>query len=515
MDEGLREKLKRLPSSPGVYFHKNEQGEIIYVGKAAVLRNRVRQYFQSKKDMDAKTLALVKEIADTDWIEVETELDALFLEGEMVKRYMPKFNILLRDDKSHSYIRINMGDEVPFVSLTRNPLDDGAMYLGPYFATHIIKKALRLLRRVFPYYERPYDPKSKKLDLNYHIGLTPGVETGKTTSEEYRKNLRKMIRYIQGERMNLLRELEREMKNLAESREFERAAEVRNQYLSLKELQRRIVFGDKEFLDISKDRALSDLRGLLGLEKLPVRIEGYDVSHLGGRDVVASMVVFKNGVSSRADYRKFKMKADKNDDLLNMRETLVRRFSDKNVRAWGVPDLILVDGGKGQLGVAIEVLEEKGLSVPVVGLAKRDEKLVIHRTRSGVNTEKLEGVRGVVIEGEFLVVNLHVGKSHSSGHARNLRGDGGGEFMDVTMLFQRIRDESHRFAVNYQTVLRKKSQIRSGLDEIEGIGAKTKSKLLRKFGSVGKIMVASEEELVECVGRTKAGLIRRYAENTY
>ena len=185
MNEVLKQKLSKLPVAPGVYFHKNAVGEIIYVGKAAVLKNRVRQYFQ-KSHKDAKTEALVHEIADTDWIVVDTEMDALFLESEMIKRYMPKWNILLRDDKTVSYVRITMNEEVPYISFTRNPVDDKATYIGPFYGKLAVEKAVRILRRVFPYYIKPYAGK-KTLDTD--LGLTPGIEIGKTTAKDYKKNL--------------------------------------------------------------------------------------------------------------------------------------------------------------------------------------------------------------------------------------------------------------------------------------------------------------------------------------
>ena len=181
MDEALKQKLNKLPVDPGVYFHKNATGEIIYVGKAAVLKNRVRQYFQ-KSHKDPKTEALVREIADTDWITVDTEMDALFLESEMIKRYMPKWNILLRDDKTVSYIRIDMNNEVPYVCFTRTPQDDKATYIGPFYGKSAVEKSIRLLRRIFPYYDKPYDGKKS---LNTDLGLTPGIEIGKCTPEDY------------------------------------------------------------------------------------------------------------------------------------------------------------------------------------------------------------------------------------------------------------------------------------------------------------------------------------------
>lgn len=188
MNAKLEAKLKTLPTSPGVYFHKSKNGEIIYVGKAAVLKNRVRQYFQSKKDFDAKTLALVRDIYDTDWVETESEIDALFLESEMVKRYMPQYNILLRDDKSQLFVRIDVNGEWPTVGFTRNPADDKAKYIGPFYNGYAVKKALRYLRKVFPYYTK--EPRRDKQSLDMQIGLEPALDV---TSMEYKASLKKLI----------------------------------------------------------------------------------------------------------------------------------------------------------------------------------------------------------------------------------------------------------------------------------------------------------------------------------
>ncbi|NTW62473.1 GIY-YIG nuclease family protein, partial [Candidatus Saccharibacteria bacterium] len=264
MNKSLELKLKQLPNSPGVYFHKDKNGEIIYVGKAAVLKNRVRQYFQSRRNMDVKTRALVAEIADTDWVETDSEIDALFLEAEMVKRYMPRFNILLRDDKSLMFVRIDIKSEWPHVSFTRNPAGDGAEYFGPYFNGFALKKALRYLRRVFPYYIKPVKDQLKS-DLYDHLGLSPT----NMTSDEYKANLRKLISYLKGNRKKIVKEIESDMKLAAKKHDFERATVLRNKLRNLSELQHRIMFGDKEFLDISKDQALSDLTELLNLPKIP------------------------------------------------------------------------------------------------------------------------------------------------------------------------------------------------------------------------------------------------------
>lgn len=517
MNAALEAKLKTLPRSPGVYFHKSKNGEIIYVGKAAVLRNRVKQYFQSTRDMDVKTRALVEEIDDTDWVETESELDALFLESEMVKRYMPRFNILLRDDKSQTFIRIDMKSEWPTVSFTRHPIDDDATYFGPYYSGFAIKKALRYLRRAFPYYMKaPKD--GARPDLDAHIGLSPRPGT---TSAEYKAVLRQLIRYIEGGRKAIIRDLEKEMRQAAKLHDFEHAARVRNQVNDLKSLQQKIMFGDREFLDISKDRALSDLVDLFGLKETPARIEGYDISHMGGTNVVASMVVFTNGASDRANYRKFKTRQERNDDYAHMYEVLSRRLSEKNRTAWGVPQLILIDGGKGQLEAALKALEEYHLSIPTVSVAKRNEEIVIHRTRSHVDVDHLLSLAqqpdqsGLVVmkSGDYVMVNLHAGQTNASGHSKNLRGsDAIARYVHVTKLIQRIRDESHRFAVSYHTVLRQSGQTKSTLDDVPGIGPVTRKKLVRAFGSLRGVKAADLEALTAVVGAQRARTIQQYLQ---
>lgn len=513
MNEAHIAKLKTLPRNPGVYFHKSKTGEIIYVGKAAVLKNRVRQYFQNQRDMDVKTRALVAEIDDTDWIETESEIDALFLESEMVKRYMPRYNILLRDDKSQTFVRIDMKSEWPHVEFTRNPADDGADYYGPYYNGYAVKKALRYLRKTFPYYTKA--PSSGRPDLDVHIGLSPKPGT---TSEQYKATLRNLIRYLKGERVALVRELERDMKTAAGLQDFEAAASYRNKLNNLRELQRRIMFGDKEFLNISKDRALSDLRDLLGLEKTPARIEGYDISHMSGTNVVASMVVFTNGVSDRANYRKFKTRIEHNDDVYNMHETISRRFSEKNIKAWGMPDLLLIDGGKGQLDAALRALEERNVTVPAISIAKREEEVVVYKTRSHVDLQKITDlmqnpIPGVLVmnSGEYLIINLHAGQMNASPHSKNLRGGSThNTYSDVTKLFQRIRDESHRFAVSYHTVLKRAKQTASNLEDIPGIGPATRKKLIRTFGSLRGVQGATMEQLAAAIGESKAKVVAKY-----
>lgn len=494
MPQIITQKLKELPREPGVYFHKDAKGEIIYVGKAAVLRNRVRQYFQTSRGRDIKTEALVREIADIDWVTVDSEIDALFLEAELIRRYMPRYNILLRDDKAMSYIRIDYDSDFPTVNTTRRPLDDGARYFGPYSSTTTIRQALKLLRRVFPYATRRIAGQ-KRATLHYHLGLDPGLEEGRTSLEDYRANLRKLMAYIEGKRVAIIREIEQEMKAAAKVRDFETAAKKRNQLTSLQRLSHQVIFSDKEFLDISKDYALSELVELLSLEDYPKRIEGYDISHMQGTDVVASMVVFTNGVSDKAEYRKFKTKIDHNNDFYNMNETLKRRLSDKNVKAWGKPSLVLIDGGKGQLDAAIRARDEQGCErIPFIGLAKREEQIVIEKDRSNVelNETVLHRLGGFAHESEdFILVNVP--------HNTNL-----------VKLLQRVRDESHRFAVSYHSVLKAKRQTASVLEEIPGIGPATRRKLLKTFGSMRGVSQATEAELAVVLGNKKAALVSKY-----
>ena len=580
----LQNKLKTLPKEPGVYFHKDAKGTIIYVGKAAVLNNRVRQYFQKSRSRDPKTEALVADIADTDWMVVESELEALFLEAEMIRRYMPRYNILLRDDKSMTYIRIDYNSEYPTVTTTRRPLDDGAQYFGPYLSSQSVRKALKYLRRVFPY-AVARTPNQKRATLYYHLGLDPGLEEGRTSLEEYRSNLRKLIAVIQGKRTNIVKELERDMRRLAKRSQFEEAAKVRNQVFALKRLDQQVIFSDKEFMDISKDHALNELTELLGLYEPETpepshadgmqgdaekrtepylstvkgvsqaatqqpaatsgsadgsavrndsrlrrlrRIEGYDISHMQGTDVVASMVVFTNGVSDKGQYRKFKTKIDHNNDFYNMNETIKRRLSDKNIKSWGKPDLMLIDGGKGQLDAALkardDTLQAQGLqsttikstsdvfqgqalesksgtargqassSVPMIGLAKREEQIVVSKLRSNVSIDMavVQKLGGFVTEtDEFVLINLP--------HSTNL-----------IKLLQRIRDESHRFAVTYHSVLKTKRQTASLLDDIPTIGPETRKKLLKTFGSVRGVMQARDFELEKVVGTKKATILQQY-----
>ena len=495
MKKRIQAKLKSLPTTPGVYFYKDTQGEIIYIGKAANLRSRVNQYFQPSRPRDAKTDALVAEITDIAWQELETEVDALFLEAELVKRYLPRYNILLRDDKASLFVRINYNSNYPTVNLVRRPLDDGARYFGPYINGWGLKKALKFLRRAFPYATGQLAP-GKRVNLHYHLGLDPGLEEGRTSLTQYRANLRKLMHYLRGHKASIFKEIEREMKSAARASQFEKAARARDQLRVLESLNRQVIFSDRERLDLSKDEALQQLAKLLLIDP-PGRIEGFDVSHLQGTDNVASMCVFTSGLPDKAAYRKFKLRLPGNDDFAHLHEALTRRFGAKNRHSWGLPDLVLIDGGKGQLAAAIAARDESGLNgLPMIGLAKRLEEIIIPKieisnqqlaakkrvTNYKILVAQAEKIGGYVRDdGNFLVVSLPLNSP-------------------LVKLLQRIRDESHRFAIGYHSLLHRRRQTSSPFEQVPSLGPQTRKKLVRRFGSLKAASAASEAELQTVLG---------------
>lgn len=566
MDTVLRNKLEQLPTSPGVYFHKDSSGEIIYIGKAANLRNRVRQYFHKSHISEPKTDLLVSEIADVDWTEVETEVDALFLEAELVRRYLPKYNILLRDDKSLSYVRIDIKSNYPTVRLTRRPIDDGAEYFGPFINGLALKKALHYLRRAFPYATtKPIG--QRRASLHYHLGLDPGLEDGRTSLKDYRANLRRLMQYLRGNRITLTRSIEKDMNRAAKAKKFEEAVKLRNQLFSLQSLSRQVLFGDHEIQEANRDQALVELARILGLyehtkpqlaqvdemqgaseqqtesyeryvegaaqlatpqftarsggmpsltrqQDRPVRklrkIEGFDISHIQGTDNVASMVVFKTGVPDKAAYRKFKMHRSGNDDFAHIHEVIKRRFKLDNLKKWGMPNLVIIDGGKGQLSSAILARDNANMGqVPMIGLAKRYEEIIVRKTDKVASLQSLVSSQSINLDQDFI--------KKIGGFIQDK-----GEFLIITLpenslalkLLQRIRDESHRFAVSYHSTLRAKRQTKSLLEEIPGFGPVTRKKLIKHFGSLSKVASSTEMDISKVVGTKRAKLLVSHLDSS-
>jgi excinuclease ABC subunit C len=472
----LQSKLKKLPLTPGVYFFKDSKGKIIYIGKASRLKRRVSSYFQ-KVHTDYKTPLLVKNIADLEWIEANSEIEALFLEAEFIKRHKPLYNVRERDDKNFLYIKITTYEDFPTVSIIRRPSDDMARYFGPFVQAYSVRQALKYLRKIFPYYVKGERKISSKLE--YQIGVVPQPDI---TKREYRLQIRRLIGVLEGKSEVIAAQLEREMKKLAKAKQYEEAAKVRNQYTALKGLKAKIVFGREETFDLSLDVALHSLAERLGLSAAPRRMECYDISNFAGGDSVSSMVVFTDGVPDQKAYRHFKMRTKGPNDFAMMHETLSRRFSGRH-EDWPKPDLIIIDGGKGQLTSAQAALSELGIALPMVGLAKRYETIVQQRTEATKLHDKSER-----FEGGFKLINFEPDSP-------------------TLHLLQRIRDEAHRFAVSYHTNVRNRRTKSSLLDSIPGVGPMTRKKLIRSFGSVAGVSQATQAELVACVGSKLASQI--------
>jgi excinuclease ABC subunit C len=305
------------------------------------------------------------------------------------------------------------------------------------------------------------------------------------------------MKYLRGDKKAIIVELEKNMKLAAKEHRFEDAARFRNQLGSLNGLRKQIIFSDREFMDLSKDMGLAELSGLLDLAKPPKRIEGYDISHMSGTDTVASMVVFESGMPAKNEYRKFKMRIPGNDDFAHMHEVILRRNSAKNIKQWGLPDLFLIDGGKGQLGAAQKALKEQGIERPSIGLAKQYEQIVVAKETLTSEQQlslvaRAKKLKATIEESDdFLLIDLP-----DTSHA--------------VKLLQRIRDESHRFAVSYHSVLKVKRLTTSWLDDVPTIGPKTKKQLIRTFGSTRGVLNARKDELHHLLGEKKATILIQY-----
>lgn len=479
ISDQLKNKLATLPTTPGVYQYKNAKGKLIYIGKAANLKNRVSSYFQASRHRDPKTEILVGEIATVDWIVVGSEAEALFLESELIKRYKPPFNIDWKDEKNFIYVKIPVTDEFPVVSYVRRPLDDRAKYFGPFTSSDSLRRAMKVLRRVFPFVTHATLP--PRGCLQFHLGLCPGPEENAISARDYKHNLKKLMLYLGGHQDKLIATLEREMAQAAKKQNFELAAKTRDQLAALQALPHKRVFSDQEMFDLTLDQALVGLSDQLGLKGLPRRIEAYDISNFQGTDAVASMTVFQDGLPARDQYRKFKMRARGPNDFAMMSEVISRRFALKGeVENWPKPDLVLIDGGKGQLSAALESMRAFEVDLLTIGLAKREEDIIrSRRYDAGSDTH------------DFEIIRL----PHSS---------------QALQLLQRIRDEAHRFAVNYHAHIRDQRVRRSALDEIPGIGPANRKKLIKAFGSVHGVKEADEQTLATVIGPAKATIVKEH-----
>jgi excinuclease ABC subunit C len=483
----IRTKLQELPHKPGIYLMKDRFGTVIYVGKARDLRRRVSSYFQPSRRLgwDPKFKALTEAIHDFDVHIVRNEPEALLLEGKLIKEFHPRYNVSFRDDKRFLLLKVNLNDPIPRFTLTRFKQDDGARYFGPFVHSAALRNTLSLIRRQFHLRGcRPLTPNERdyKHCLYGNLKFCTAPCIGNVTREQYLNQVLAACDFLSGQCEEMREQLEAEMKKAALAQDYERAAMYRDAVADLRHSTaktksfERLPYSLPLALDPQKD--LAELGRALGLPGPPARIEGFDISNISGTFAVASLVSFRNGRPERAQYRKFKIKTvEGQDDFASMAEVVRRRYSRllrestaspdaaggaKKAGPPALPDLILIDGGKGQLGVACAELRKLGLErIPVIGLAKEFEE--IYRP------------------GEPEPLRL----SHASGALK---------------LLQRVRDESHRLANTYNAQLRLKKISESILDDFPGIGAQRKAALLKKFGSVHRLRLATEEKIAEVPG---------------
>lgn len=491
----VKAKIKLAPTAPGCYIYKNHLGEIIYVGKAVNIASRTKSYFQNIGDHDPKTRQLVKNIADVEFITTESEIEALLLETNLIKKHTPKYNVDKKDDKSYLWLMIDTSVDFPRIELVREKKKKTADYFGPYPSSMPLKRILKGLRGVFPYRScnrvikqegdviKSSDPKPC---LYYYLNLCNAPCAGLIEKQEYRKNINKIKLFFNNRKNYVLEELKQEMEELAAAKKYEAAAKVRDQINDLKYITQRVhIKPDTDAVSYKKQKQDRYLQGLTELlERIDLgadnatkefKIECYDISNIQGTNATGSMIAFVGGKMRKDLYRKFKIRIkDTPDDFAMMQEVFSRRFSQKNLTSSDtsfntLPDLIIVDGGKGQLSVTYKVLNEMEINVPIVGLAKRNEDIFIIDEADG--------------ELKF--------KKRKMPHGTEAR-----------FLVQRVRDETHRFAIKYHRKLRSKTQTHSILDDIPGVGPITKKKLLRAFGSVAGIRKASDQEIGEIIKNT-------------
>jgi excinuclease ABC subunit C len=514
VSELIRKKVGTLPHKPGIYLMRDRLGTVIYVGKARNLRKRVSQYFHPSRRMgwDLKFNALVDAIWDFDFHLVKSDPEAYLLESKLIKEFKPRYNVSFRDDKRFLMLKVNLNDPIPNFTFTRQKKDDHARYFGPFADSGALRNTLALARRQFNLRGcRVFTPGEAdyKHCLYAHLKYCTAPCVGNVTLEQYREQVLAACSFLEGQCREMQGQLEADMKKAAAAHEFERAAELRDLIRDMQSTWKRTEKFERVPytlpVAVSPQNDLAELAQILNLAAPPQRIEGFDISNISGTFAVASCVSFKNGRPDRANYRRFKIKTVVGqDDFASIAEVVRRRYTRlldeskakslprtdeggeaipaelqtlvdetgrrvkrgipvKNIQAASnLPDLILIDGGKGQLGMAVEELKKLGLEkIPVIGLAKEFEEIYL--------PEKGEPLR--------------LGLDHPA-----------------VKLLQRLRDECHRVANSYNAQLRLKKISESILDEFPGIGERRKAALLKKFGSVQRMKMATLEQIGEVPG---------------
>jgi len=593
--EEIINKTVPLPAKPGVYLMKDAAGRVIYVGKAINLRNRVRSYFQASGSHSPKVHRLAANIADVDFIITSSELEALILESTLIKKYKPRYNVRLKDEKHYPFIKVTWQEDFPRVTTARKIVHDGARYFGPYTSSRAMRDTLDLLRRLFPYRtcSQEINGKQRRACLYYHIGRCLGPCIGATDREEYRATIERVCMFLEGKGTHIVKDLRERMERAAADLQFEKAAALRDQLNAVAQVleRQRVVsssLSDHDVIAFARDNgsacvevffirdgyllgrdyfvlegtsdeddahlvasflqqfyseathvpaevivpqtphtarvieawlrerrgskvtihmprrgekrqllelasenaaetlaslraqweadegravtALEELRVALNLPQTPTRIECYDISNIQGTNPVGSMAVFVKGVPRKSDYRRFRVRSVLGaNDFAMMKEVIYRRLGtserERDDSFATFPDLIIVDGGRGQLSAALSAMREAGSPrIPVIALAKENEDVYLpHRDQP---VQLARGSQGL-------------------------------------FLLQRIRDEAHRFAIQYHRTLRRKAASRSLLEDIPGIGPKRRRALMRHFRSLEAIKQASTEELARVPGMTR------------
>ena len=430
VDLSPRDKVRQFPTGPGVYLMKDGQARVIYVGKAVNLRSRAGSYFTKAAEVDRRTAELTTEIVDIDYIETDSEVDALLMEARLIKDIQPKFNNLLKDDKTFPYLQITTREDFPRIEFTRQPRSKGVRLYGPFTNAGQLRGTIAVLQKIFRFRTCSLDIEENderwrwfRPCLLASINQCTAPCNLRVSKEDYKEDIRRLRLFLDGKKDRLFKDLEKQMLVASKEQRFERAARIRDDIEALKTLNLR---GDleehaqPEVFYVDPGKGLSGLKKILNLSELPRRIEGIDIAHLQGGETVASLVQFIDGLPFKHGYKRYKIKSVEGiDDFASMREVVTRRFRRLTQEGESFPDLLLIDGGKGQLNAVTETFEALGINPPAtISLAKREEEIFVP------------------------------GKSEPhrlSRHSYALR------------LLQYVRDESHRFAQHYHHMLRQKA----------------------------------------------------------
>jgi excinuclease ABC subunit C len=474
-------KARRAPHTPGVYLMKDAAGLVVYVGKAKDLKKRLASYFVPRQRMTPKVAAMMDTVADMEWHEVRSETEALLLEGKLIKRWRPRWNILFRDDKQFPQVRVDLADALPKFRIVRARTTEACRYFGPFPHQQAVRRTLNEMRKKFGILLADSTPTALP-DGTWKLYDDARSEIQKhanvVTTEEYAARVTEACAFLEGKVESWGEQVEADMRKAAADRDYEKAASLRDLLDALKrttEKSRRFL-RDNPLPRRDEAGALASLAAALGLERPPATAECFDISHISGTLAVASMVRFVDGQADKSGYRRFKIKSfEGNDDFRSMQEVVGRRYTRLHEEHRAFPELVIIDGGLGQVGAALAAFKEHDLSPPpLIGLAKREETIVFP-------------------DGRELKLPRH----------------------DVGLaLLMRIRDEAHRFANDFNAELRSRKLRESLLDEMPGLGPKRKEALLEHFGSIQKLRKATAAEIAEVAGLSDklAGEVKAYLE---